>query len=172
MEISEKDRFKKTLVEFSQRCLDIYNDCYKRRGEKHEFGENFIVVVGDVLSGKDGRLLITQFIVRSYKYWDTIKLKNEKFFINNADIIFNEIPDNYIKQFKKLFENNLLDDDDKECIWAFVFSLVKISIKYLHLHPKFCMGNNIDNKSMSTVGKQWGINEKWFKTHIPKKIIN
>lgn len=169
MDVSEKDRFKKTLIEFSQRCLDIYNDCYKRNNIKKEFGENFIVVIGDVLSGKDGRQLITQFIIRSFEYWNLIKRTDEKFFINNSNVIFNGVPDNYIKQFKELFEKDLLNNDDKDCIWEFVFTLVKISIKYLHLHPKFCIENNIENENMVKIGKEWEINEKWFKTHIPKK---
>lgn len=90
-------------------------------------GRNFI--------GKaDGKLAIESFIQSSAQYWDSAFSKDEKLIVENADILFRELPIELVKEFSRLYVYpGLVSEETKKEIWAFVHAMIKQSIRYVHL---------------------------------------
>jgi hypothetical protein len=88
------------------------------------------------------------FIYYSYPYWDIIHSRDEEFFIKHAGSVFGEIPlkANQLNAFKDLFTKKgtdgkpIINEDEKEDLWAYFVAFVKISIKDTiekrHKNPK------------------------------------
>ena len=99
-----------------------------------------LVVLGmAVLESYDDTTLITRFIEHSHaECWDKIKARNEIFFENNIDSIFEGLPMGNVKAFEKLFKaqdtegNHIIDREDREDIWSYMDSFVNICLDYIH----------------------------------------
>ncbi len=82
--------------------------------------------------------LITSFIDQSHKYWDKIHIKDEEFFNKNLGTIFSTISKTNSDAFlvlataKDKSGKPIISDDDREGIWTYIRSFVKISIHYIH----------------------------------------
>lgn len=91
-----------------------------------------IQLIKKFLESYNKKELIKSFIDNSYQYWDQILNHEEKFFTENFNNIFDF--SSYIKEvdaFKILFESEITVDD-KNIIWDYFKSFIKISIKYIH----------------------------------------
>ena len=86
----------------------------------------------------NSKSLIEEYIKKSYLYWDSIKDKDEEFLKNNLNILFNELPEKYIKIFYDMFEYKLqngdflLDEEIKNNIWELMFGLTCNSINHIY----------------------------------------
>lgn len=120
--------------------------------------------------------LINNFIQYSYKYWSQIKNRDEIFFIEHANDIFKDFGfQKEINLFSALFTTKnsqgqyIILSDDKDAIWEFFESLIKISIKYIHrirglkmiqtpkgLLPRY-QHNTFPEISIRKTAKIWGI---------------
>ena len=82
--------------------------------------------------------LITSFIDRSYLYWDQIHIKDEKFFNENLGTVFSGISKSNSDAFlvlataKDKSGKPIISEEDREGIWTYIRSFVKISIHYIH----------------------------------------
>ncbi len=82
--------------------------------------------------------LITSFIDRSYLYWDQIHIKDEKFFNENLGTVFSGISKSNRDAFlvlataKDKSGKPIISEEDREGIWTYIRSFVKISIHYIH----------------------------------------
>lgn len=170
-QLTESGRFKENILDFISFIGLTLNECHKKNSGKIVIEEGFLRVAIEFVKTSDDRTLIRNFIQNSYQYWPQINEKKEDFFLKHSNVIFNMIDQNYVNSFKQLFQNNLISEDEKESIWMYVFSLVKISIKYLHLHTVFAKQCKII-ENMIVVGNQWGIGKKWFEDNIPRKSKN
>lgn len=82
--------------------------------------------------------LITAFISGSHSHWDQIKKRNEDFFIKNSANIFAGLPSQCASTFSEIFISktssgeNAISQDDRNIMWKYFESFVKIAIKYIH----------------------------------------
>lgn len=88
---------------------------------------------------EDPHNLINLFILNSHEIcWDKIKLRDEKFFIENVSQIFSVLPAESVNLFKDLFltvdknGTNVISKKLKDEIWGLFDAMIKISIKYIH----------------------------------------
>ena len=82
---------------------------------------------------------ITKFIEKSYEYWPAIKERNEFFLMENAGILFDGIPAQYISEVTRLLSEKDENGDflipanpTRDSIWKYLEVLVKNSIYYIH----------------------------------------
>jgi hypothetical protein len=92
---------------------------------------------GIVLFNIDKSFVINKFIEKSHLHWDKILNKDDTFFFENASDVFVGLPTDKINAFKDLYSlknqdgTNFVEDDDKDALWEYFESLVRISITYL-----------------------------------------
>ena len=63
------------------------------------------------------------------KYQDIIKDRNEKFFLDN-DNLFSYFEGGKVLHFKKIWQSDRLDDDDRETMWSWMDSFILLARKY------------------------------------------
>lgn len=97
---------------------------------------------GFVIFKLDKEFVIQTFIEKSHKHWDQIRNKNEDFFINSASYVFAGLPLDDVNAYKELFllktssGERFVSDDDRDAIWEYFESLVRIAIHYIQEDPK------------------------------------
>jgi hypothetical protein len=135
-EISEEERFHKNMMGLANLIHELISSCWDE-GYKN-ISPSIIGLVKSYLNGYDKIQLISDFIQVSHTYWQEIKDREENFFIEHAYQIFKGLPEDQINLFSLLFTaknsqgKNIIVDEDRDAIWAFFESFVKISIRYLH----------------------------------------
>jgi hypothetical protein len=92
-----------------------------------------------VISSFNKHYLIQGFIENSHeKCWDSIKKRDENFFVENASDIFKYLPMDKVNLFKDLFltkdknGNSVISQSLKTQLWDLFDAMIKISIKYIH----------------------------------------
>jgi len=112
-----------------------------------------------VIEKYDKKSLITMLVAKSEEHWDKIHEKKEDFFINNADKIFAMFGTDKVTIFTTLFTatdtsgKKLVSEQNKENLWRFIHSMVKISIKY-------CMRVELIGKDkLAAHMKKWDISK-------------
>ena len=104
-----------------------------------------------ILNNYDKNKIIENFILYSHDYWDQIFMKDERFIHENCLIIFQDLPKNHVEAFTHIFllknKNGefIIDSDDKDIIWEYFSSFIKISIKYIH-EKRVCVEKIVDGK--------------------------
>jgi hypothetical protein len=58
-----------------------------------------------------------------------IEAKNDAFFLNN-NILFEQLDKNKVNYFKNIWQEKYLDDKDKDVIWSWFLTFVKIAELY------------------------------------------
>jgi len=129
-----------------------------------------------IISSFDKHYLIQGFIKKSHKTsWDSIKNKDEKFFLENAGDIFSELPMENVNMFRDMFQlkdkqgQPVISQALKNQLWDLFHAMVKISIKYVHKQrkPYSYMGqsgmtnaysvNFSDDVDLARHSKLWGV---------------
>lgn len=137
---SPEERFKETVCDFAAVILEILNDVRSKGFD--ELDPRLVEIAGTILSKVNNDKLIRGFIVKSHGYWQQIFDRKEEFIIKHSSDIFVDIPLEHVDSVKTLFITEqangepYLEDEDKEDIWAFFHSMVKISIKYFDEYPE------------------------------------
>lgn len=81
--------------------------------------------------------MIEAFINYSYVYWDQIRTKDERFFLENVTNVFPMWDANVVSLFRALFVARrpsgapLITQEQRDHIWKIFQSLVKISLHYI-----------------------------------------
>jgi hypothetical protein len=120
---------------------------------------SLIKFAGIVLFNLDKSIFIKKFIEKSYQHWDKIYVRDIDFFMNSAAEIFLNLPLEKVNAFKDLFLIKTEDgelyitDDDKDALWDYFESLVRISIAYI-LEDK---SRNIINADIDLLCDKWKI---------------
>lgn len=131
-----EDRFHQNVLALTELVHDIVINVHERGFEI--VNPNLIGLVNGFLKGYNKTKLIRSFITYSYPHWDQIRIRDSHFFDKNAMEIFRDLPINNVDAFKSLYTlkdkngNDVIADDDREAVWDFFHSLVKIGIKYIH----------------------------------------
>lgn len=135
----EEERFAKNTTIMAQAVHEsvqkLYNGGYKT------VDPGMVAFAVTVISAFDKHFLIQGFIENSHeKCWDSIKGRNEIFFIENASDIFKYLPMDKVNLFKDLFltkdpqGNSVISQSLKNQLWDLFDAMIKISIKYIHKH--------------------------------------
>ena len=75
--------------------------------------------------------IILHFIQFLLPIKNIIDKRSEEFFLGNmSDTIFEELSNDKVNHFKKLWRSGVLDQDDKNCIWSWFDSFILLSEKY------------------------------------------
>ena len=135
---SEEERFFRNMMGLSSLMYELITECWEAG---HQIvSPTLISIAESALKSYNKKILINNFIKYSNNYWDQIKERNEIFFIEHANDIFHDIPIKDVNLFSVLFTakdkngNFVIDSSDREAIWEYFDSFVKICIKYIHKH--------------------------------------
>ena len=130
----EEERFHSVLVGMIDFLAKII-EYTESRG--HRVVSPLVLVVGREVILKYNKHDLTKLIIkRSEEYWDGIYTKDEEFFISKADIVFAEFKSDNVAPFKILFTakdekgGKLVGQDNRDALWKFIHSMVKICIQY------------------------------------------
>ena len=133
----ESDKIKGDIENLFNFCGDIL-DWLNAKGIKLSIGVTEINIAVLALKAIDSDYLANQLIDRSYPYWNSIRLKEEKFLLEKSDVIFGELPESYRKDICNLFTmkdstgDYILPDESREDFWLMLGDAVKGMIKYVH----------------------------------------
>lgn len=112
---------------------------------------------GFVLFKLDKEFILKTFIEKSHPHWDQILNRDEEFFVHSAGKVFAGLPLDSVNGFKELFllkssnGERFVSEDDRDAMWDYFESLVRISIHYLLEHP----GKNIWKIDMDATVAKW-----------------
>lgn len=134
----EEERFMTNVLDLTDLVHELATICWDA-GRK-DVDPRLVAIAENFLESYNPNELIDSFITHSYMHWDKIKHREEKFFIENAHVIFQHLPvdTNNINAFKIFFEAkndkgiHIIVKEDRDAIWNIFDSLVKICIKYIH----------------------------------------
>lgn len=133
---SEEERFSKNASDLTGFLYVVVDGAYKK-GHK-VVNPELIQFVSCIMQGFPKKDLIEGFAKHSNKHWELIRNKDRSFFIDHAHTVFADLPVSSVNSFKQLFtltddkNCSIISKDDVESLWGFFFSLVKITIKYIH----------------------------------------
>ena len=136
--LPEEERFAKNAIIMAQAIQEsvqrLYNAGYRT------VDPNIISLVGSVIASFDKHYLIQGFIETSHeKCWDSIKKRDENFFVTNANNIFQYLPTDKVNLFKDLFltrdanGNSVVSQSLKNQLWELFDSMIRIAIQYIHV---------------------------------------
>jgi hypothetical protein len=120
---------------------------------------SLIKFAGIVLFNLDKNIFLKKFIEKSYQHWEKIYIRDTDFFINSAGEIFLNLPLENVNAFKELFLLKTEDgeyyitEDDKDALWDYFESLVRISIIYMTEDNK----RNCVNADLEMLCNKWNI---------------
>ena len=137
----EEERFSDTTIQLSKaihyNVTNLYNLGYKT------VEPGTVLLISKGIEFFDKHQLIMGFITNSHSLcWEKINQRDENFFVENANDIFQHIPSgtDQINLFKDLFTTkdekgvSIINQDNKDQIWKLFDAMIKISIKYIHRH--------------------------------------
>lgn len=129
----EEIRFKDNVTGLIEFVHELISQCFDEG--KTTIDPNLIQIAANFVGSFDSNILIKHFIKKSYKYWDNVLDKEESFFRDNCADVFGDLPMKEVNAFQDLFNSEgdpIINQDDKDYIWEYFNSLIKISIKYVH----------------------------------------
>lgn len=134
----------------------LHNQGYKTI---EPFKVAFAVSIIEAHGKDDPHGLINIFIKNSHEAcWDKIKLRDEKFFIENIANIFKILPAETVNIFKDLFltvdknGKSVISKELKEEIWGLFDAMIKISIKYISKRK-----HEFKNVNLEHHATQWSV---------------
>lgn len=124
-------------------------------------------------------LMIEKFIIKSSAYWPQIKDKDVKFLIENASVLFAELPEQYIKGFCQLFDmsdkqgNPMVSEDRISEIWDFLHAMIRISIRHIHetRRPKEVEVISKDDNGENVKSKVVQYTQEYFPTLSVRNLV-
>lgn len=132
---SDEERFSRNIIDVVRVIKELITICYSEG--KTLIKPSLITLAQAALESYDKNALIENFISFSFKFWDQILNKEDRFFIDNSESIFAGLPVNHVNAFRELFEVKedgkcIITDDEKNCVFLYFISFVKISLHYIH----------------------------------------
>ena len=171
------DKFKTNIIALLDIIHELLEDFSKRADIK--INPQLVMLGKSFINTCSSSMIIDTFIDKSFEHWDRIKTRDEKFFVENCDTIFGDIPLLDTSILKTIYEttdrkgSQLLSDDDKETLWKFFESMVKLSLKHIHeqREPVLKMVENRNEKlyskklydyvNLSEHSKIWSVELVW-----------
>lgn len=164
--IPPQDRFKRVLSQLVSLTKEIsekavLNGCVTG-------AENDITNFERGISCITSRYLIENFVVASSDTWDKIATRDQSFLRNNASTLFN-LTDDKLCNLDAIISGDYVDDEDKDMVWKFLDSMIRISINFIH--EERCPGYNngvpeyareyVQNLDIQNIAEKWNVKLKW-----------
>lgn len=133
---SDEDKFRINTLGFAE-LIESYNQFCWDNGYQI-MPPQFLTVGRNYIEKMDKTQLINNFIVHTHEYWDAIRERDVNFLLKSGNVMFHDVPLGNINPFEIIFTakdkkgNPLISEDERESIWDYFSSLVKIAIKYIH----------------------------------------
>ncbi len=133
---NEEERFSRNIVDLTDLIHELIGTCYK--AGKTAIQPALIMLAGGILEAYDKVKMIENFIYYSHEFWTQISKREESFFGENCAKVFRDLPKKHVGAFKELFEatdnqgSPIIIKEEKDSIWDYFDSLIKICIKYVH----------------------------------------
>lgn len=134
-----EDQFKTNMIDLSLLMYELlqYADS---RGYKVGVEPAMMRLATEFIKTLDQKRMIESFIEHSHVHWDAIRKRDEQFFFENSTVIFGRLPvsESTKDSFKTLYTlkdasgQEVVGKDDRDAIWEFFESLVRLSIKHVH----------------------------------------
>ncbi len=102
----------------------VFND-FLNNLDKLQPNDTSLLLIRTTINILSTETLVNQFMSYTDKYTHKILNKDESFFINELPGD-NSFISNEINRLSKLWIHNEITEDDKECIWNYFISLVKL----------------------------------------------
>jgi len=173
MKHSASFRFKENVNDF----LDFMTDLVRETSVYCDdpIDVNTIVWVSNFIKIYDSDKLIITFINDSYPHWDCIYNESEDYFLSEFFNIFKRNMSeknekcltclkNILNTKKTGTDDYVVTSDDKEIIWKYLKSFIRISIQYMHEvsvpdynNDKIMYLNNKFNIDIESNVKKWNI---------------
>ena len=150
------ERFVLNMEGLFQLISELVDSAYKSNYKI--VNPTLVNLAGFVLFKLDKEYIIKTFIEKSHPHWELIKKRDEDFFINAAGKVFAGLPVDAIGAFKELIllrtstGERFITEDDRDAIWDYFESLVRISLHYLSENPE---KNNKWNIDLDKVQLMW-----------------
>jgi hypothetical protein len=149
------ERFFMNVEGLFQLISELVNSAYQ---SGHKIVSPYLVnFAGFVLFKLDKDFLLKTFIEKSNEHWEQIRVRDEEFFVHSAGKVFAGLPLDAVNSFKDLFllrtpsGDRFVSEDDRDAMWDYFESLVRISIHYLQEHPQ----KNIWNIDVEKTKSKW-----------------
>jgi hypothetical protein len=121
------------LYNFKTRMLQFIDELI----EQFPSEPSFIIIrifVSDKIPVKD---VLGRFMKECLPYRDLIKSRNEDFFLY-SDFMFekyaSQVGTDEIKHFRKMWESDIMDEDDKNAVWLWLNMFIRLATKYYDNH--------------------------------------
>lgn len=133
----EEERF---YINVENICQIVYSGISKLERSGHKTVDLTLVSIGiAMIKSYNKHSLIQRFIDKThFKCWESIRNRDENFFINNAGDIFSSLPVESVNIFRDLFSvkdkngNSVISQGLKDDLWKNFEANIKISIKYIY----------------------------------------
>jgi hypothetical protein len=128
-----EERFRSNLINFVQYMSTIVKPVLPEMSNP--------IVIGYVLSvinNANSSEMMYKFIDRSNKHWDDSFDKKESSLLSNISELFEDLPQDKVSKICSVFNttdekgNLVINNSQREIIWSYIHSFIKISIKYIH----------------------------------------
>lgn len=135
---TEEERFFNNVMGLTDLMHELASICWD--AGVRDINPQLISLAKGYLSGYNKTDLIDTFIKYSWEFWIEIRERNQDFFIEHANSIFQHLPVNTenINAFKVFVTATdetgelIIIEDDRNAIWNYFEAMVKICIKYIH----------------------------------------
>lgn len=144
-----QDKFYNNLVCVIETVREVVKDCRKLKLTTltPEIIDIGLESLGNIHKGKQNEYnsdqkpnerLITHFVEKIYEHWDSIFDKDDKFFEENANKVFEGAPTDQINAFSVIYKaedkvgKRVLVEEDDKYIWDCFHAMVKQSIRFVH----------------------------------------
>lgn len=164
------EQFKSTFIELCRFAIKILEDV-KKQGVPVPVEPSLINLALIQISLQDANTMTHTFIKESLQYWELIYIKDERFLTENAQVLFSELPKEYITGLVDLIGQRhpdgtlVIPPPSREHIWEFVHLLVQHSIRHIHEIRAFKAVVNPDG----SVTKKYTV--EYFKEVSVKKLV-
>lgn len=136
MSTSPAQRFKSNIKGLTSLLIDTIKVCSENNYSI--ISPYMLQAASAIMELYDDDLIINTFINSSYRGWSSVLRKDPNYFLENSKNIFGNLPVNVGECIDKLINApcTIVPTDDKNLIWEYFHSLVKISIRHIHEQRK------------------------------------
>jgi hypothetical protein len=151
--VPEEERFHKVMIGMADAIKDGIGRLNNAGYKTVDLG--LVNLIVQIICSFDKHHLIRGFIENSHNLWDSIKQRDEAYFIDNASTIFGYLPMDKVNLFKDLFTTKdangvgVISQSFKNDLWHFFDAMIKISIQYIHKGRAPCSQQTANGVVMS-----------------------
>lgn len=142
--ISPEDKFVKNIQDFMNFGESLLTECYEKKiTTLNPNGISYaIIFVNEKIKEKGNKWMVEEFIKKTYVDWNKMKKKDHEYFMKKLPELLPILKQSHTDELCKLFVGKdktgkeYVSDDDRDCLWEYMNSFIKITINYVHYNRK------------------------------------